>query len=103
TINTSRRGQALEIDAIIETGVQRKTAKGTNSEIPRAALEWAIKQLYLNGELSRSKMTESYKENGSSLASGVFAILSQVRFFEATDNPLTLHFYKLQFEDELYG
>ncbi|HYE77217.1 MAG TPA: hypothetical protein VEI97_04450 [bacterium] len=98
-----RRGVSMEIVQITPTGVQRKTAKGTTTEIPRSGIEWAVKQLYRNGELSRSKMTEALKENGSTIASGVFAILGQSRFFEATENPLTLHFYKLQWEEELYG
>lgn len=100
-VNSGRRGQAVTIIGITEDAVLRATDKGTTAPIPRAALEWAIKQLYRNGELARSKMTESYRENGSTVASGVFQLLSSLRYFEATELPMTLHFYRLQWEEEL--
>lgn len=99
-INAGRRGAQITITGVSPAGVQRATAKGDTTDIPIAALEWAIKQLYWNGELTRSKMTESYKENGSTVASGVFQILGNCKWFEATESPLTLHFYRLQWEQE---
>lgn len=99
-INSGRRGTHITLTGITPTGVQRATPKGDTTEIPLPALEWAIKQLYWNGELTRSKMTESYKENGSTVASGVFQILGNCKWFEATETPLTLHFYRLQWEEE---
>lgn len=99
-INAGKRGGPVTIVGTSPSGVQRATLKGDTTDVPLAALEWAIKQLYWNGELTRSKMTESYKENGSSVASGVFQILGACKYFEATELPLTLHFYRLQWEQE---
>lgn len=99
-INAGKRGGPVTIVGTSPTGIQRATPKGDTTDVPLAALEWAIKQLYWNGELTRSKMTESYKENGSSVASGVFQILGACKYFEATELPLTLHFYRLQWEQD---
>ncbi|HYE79541.1 MAG TPA: J domain-containing protein [bacterium] len=93
---------------VLPNGVRWHGAK-SSVFVPAGELEWAVKQLFRRGDLTRLTLAHRLRdpdrlaEQGWPIARGLFALLSRLPFFGVTEDPLTLHFDRVFWETLVSG